>query len=273
MITVGIQGIKGCFHEMAARKYFNNSIEIAECKTFKDLCHNLKTEKSDYAVMAIENTLAGSLLPNYSLITKNGFSIVGEVYLHIQMNLMALPGVALKDIRHIISHPVALAQCEEYLETLPDAEVIEFNDTAAAAKWVSDNNRTDYGAIGNLLSAKLYHLNILAENIETHKKNYTRFLVLSRKKETIEGANKASVSLVLPHTPGSLADVLQIFKENRVNLTKIQSVPIIGKPYQYAFKIDLTWDNYSDYLHTMELVRNYGSDILIMGEYKSEKYQ
>ncbi|MDH5380629.1 MAG: prephenate dehydratase [Cyclobacteriaceae bacterium] len=273
MPKIAIQGIHGCFHEMAARKHFGESIDVLECQSFKSLCFELENKQCDFAVMAIENTLAGSLLPNYSLIRRFGFYVVGEVYLHIKMNLMAKPGVEIKDINSVMSHPVALAQCEEYLETLPHIEVKEYHDTAAAAKWVSDHENNDVAAISNELSAELYSLNILERGIETHKKNFTRFLVLSRDKMEIEGANKASLSLEVSHTPGSLADVLTIFKDFKVNLTKIQSIPIIGKPYQYAFKIDVTWDNKENYLQALEKIDKTDNNIRVLGIYKGQNFE
>ncbi len=221
--------------------------------------------------MAIENTLAGSILPNYSLIRKHGFFVSGEVYLHIKMNLMANHGVQLSDVREVMSHPVALAQCDDFLEKL-DAELIEYHDTAAAAKWVKDTENTNTAALASDLSAELYDLNVLAEGIETNKQNYTRFLILSRERIDVEGADKASLSLELSHSPGSLADVLTVFKMNGVNLTKIQSIPIIGKPYQYAFKIDVTWSNYPDYEKSIEHLRVIGCTVDVLGEYKSEDY-
>jgi len=259
---------------MAAKKFFQGPFEIVECDTFKSLSQTLKSNQADFAVMAIENTLAGSLLPNYSLIRKFGFYIIGEVYLHIKMNLMVSPGTPLTDIRYILSHPVALAQCENYLDSLPQRpELKEYHDTAAAAKWVSENQSKDTAAIANLLSAQLYGLEVLAENIETHKQNFTRFLVLSANETIVPGADKASLSLELPHEPGSLSKVLQVFREENVNLTKIQSVPVIGKPYQYAFKIDVQWEDYKDYQKALGVIKNYASDLIIHGEYKGINYQ
>lgn len=267
---IGIQGIKGCFHEMAARKFFGDkSIDVLECQSFKSMSFELIEGRCDFAIMAIENTLAGSLLPNYSLITRFGFHVVGEVYLHIKMNLMGLPGTNISDLKQVISHPVALAQCEDYLESLPFIKLIEYHDTAAAAQHVRDTKNDKLAAISNDLSAELYGMEILAEGIETHKKNFTRFLVISSKPEMIKNANKASLSLELAHEPGSLAEVLNIFKYNQVNLTKIQSLPIIGKPYQYAFKIDVVWQNRQDYLDSLEKIQEIGNQVSILGEYKA----
>ena len=272
MKKIAIQGISGCFHEMAATKFFGKDIEVIECTSFKSLCQTMAEDQEIYGVMAIENTLAGSLLPNYSLIQKFGFQVIGEVYLHIVMNLMTYPGTPINNIRYILSHSVALAQCEDFTDTLSNIELKEYHDTAAAAKWVKENKSTDTGAIANHLSAQLYGLEIVAKSIETHKKNFTRFLILSSHKKQIVDANKASLSLELSHEPGSLSNVLNIFKEEKVNLTKIQSVPIIGKPYQYAFKIDLQWEDYQHYINAINQVEKICSNILVHGEYKAANY-
>ena len=257
---------------MAARKYFEEELELVECDSFKKVAKALHQGQSEYGIMAIENTLAGSLLPNYALIQKYGFYVVGEVYLHIKMNLMANEGVALSDIKEVLSHPVALAQCDDFLESRDDVELVEYHDTAAAAKWVKETGSKEVAAISNDLSAELYGLNILSESIETHKENFTRFLLLSKDPREVPNANKASLSLEVSHTPGSLADVLLAFKNKQVNLTKIQSVPIIGKPYQYAFKIDLTWESYSNYKSSVKEVESLGTQVKVLGEYRAGSY-
>ena len=269
---VAIQGIKGCFHEMAARKYYDSEIDLVECDTFRELCYSLKNGECDTAIMAIENTLAGSLLPNYALIQRHNFFIIGEVYLRIKMNLMSLPGTSLNQIKEVISHPVALSQCEDFLEGLESIKLLEYHDTAAAAALVKERNSSTSAAIASYLSAELYGLEIISEGIETHKKNYTRFLILSRDRIDIENSNKASISLEISHTPGSLSDVLLIFKEQGVNLTKIQSVPIIGKPYQYAFKIDLQWKDISNYHQSIADLKKMGCEVQVLGEYMKSQY-
>ena len=267
MIKVAIQGIKGCFHEMAARKYFDSEIEVVESHTFKDLCFTLKSGGSDLAIMAIENTLAGSLLPNYALIERFGFTILGEVYLPIRMNLLGLNGATVAGLKKVYSHPVALAQCEEYLERFPHITVIEYHDTAAAARWVQEEGNLAFAAISNELSAEIYGLDILQAGIETHKQNFTRFLIVGREEVEIENANKASLSLRLAHEPGALADVLTIFKNNKNNLTKIQSIPIIGMPYQYAFKIDVTWNDRESFDRSLTEIRQLGNECRVVGCY------
>jgi len=273
MTKIAIQGIQGCFHEMAARKHFSSGdTEFIECNTFRQLCESLKEGKCDKGIMAIENTLAGSLLPNYSLLSKYKLFISGEVYLRIQLHLMAIPGAKLNDVRTVMSHPVALAQCEDFLDTLGDIEIREYHDTAAAAKWIAGQKMKDIAAVSNELSSELYGLNILERNIETHKENYTRFLVLDRDMPIIENANKASLSLEVSHQPGSLVEVLKIFSDYKLNLTKIQSLPIIGKPYQYAFKVDLTFEK-SEYLYAAlqdETVME--SHVTVQGIYREGSY-
>ena len=269
MKKIAIQGIAGCFHEMAARKFFGEDVEMVECNSFKQVAETLNNDESNYALMAIENTLAGSLLPNYALISKYGFKVTGEVYLHIKMNLMALPGTKLESVKHIYSHPVALAQCEDYLETLRGVKLVEYHDTAAAAKMVRQGCNHSFAAIASELSAEIYNLSILALEIETHKQNFTRFLVLSKTHEEILHANKASLSLELAHEPGSLATVLNVFKDLKVNLTKIQSLPIIGKPYQYAFKMDVVWDDRKNFTESLEIISQMGNSVSVMGEYQA----
>lgn len=270
---IAIQGIKGCFHEMAARKYFNGQVTTLECNSFKQLAISLSKRECDYAVMAIENTLAGSLLPNYSLISKYEFQVIGEVYLHIEMNLMVNKGTTLDQVTSVYSHPVALAQCDDFFENHPNIHLIEYHDTAAAAKFIYEQGDPTLAAVSNTLSAELYHLDIIASNIETHKRNFTRFLILANKAEENPLANKASLSLELNHEPGSLADVLLIFKLHNVNLTKIQSIPIIGKPYQYAFKIDVTWKDKTDYQNSLADIRKLGNLVDVMGEYQSQSFE
>lgn len=273
MKRIAIQGIKGCFHEMAAKQYFNNNFEVVECKTFNDLASTLKGNKSDFGIIAIENTLAGSILSNYSLIEKNKFYVMGETYLPIQMHLMGTQESNLSYITEIISHPVALAQCDEYLYALENVDLKEFHDTAAAAKWVAEHQLKNMGAVAGELAAELYGLKILQRNIETHKRNFTRFLIVSRDLKEVEGRNKASLSLELSHQPGSLADILTLFKKFNVNLTKIQSLPIIGKPYQYAFHIDLSWASYDQYSEALTGIKEKGAKVKILGEYVSGSFE
>lgn len=267
-MKVAIQGIKACFHEMAAQKHFGKNVEPIECMTFQQLCEQVECGEAEFGVMAIENTIAGSLLQNYSLLMKYGFYVVGEVYLNIQMNLMALPGQSIEDIKTVQSHPIALSQCAEFLWNVPHINWVEVDDTALAAKDIAENNKQGVAAIANILAAEYYCLEILAKRIETHHQNFTRFLILSKQNKKVDEANKASICLQLKHENGSLAKVLQIFSANNLNLTKIQSVPIVGKPYEYKFHIDMEWIDYNDFLVAMNEIKPSTTSTIIIGEYK-----
>jgi prephenate dehydratase len=269
MKRIAVQGIVGSFHEDAAVKYFEEEIEVVECKSFTSVCEMVDSDQVDYAVMAIENSIAGSLLKNYQLLRDYHLRIIGEIYLHIQMNLMVTPGVKAKDITNIYSHPVAFQQCMEYIEQyFPDAELHEGMDTAAAAKLISEERPPNAAAIGNLRSAELYNLEILETGIETNKKNYTRFLVLSKHGNPTEKANKASLCFEVGHFYGSLARVLNVFSENEINLAKIQSVPVIGKPNEYTIHVDIEWGKPQNYDKAIHQVLKSVSSLAILGEYE-----
>lgn len=268
MKRIAIQGIAGSFHEDAARKYFNGEIDVVECKSFTSVCQLVDTDKVDYAVMAIENSIAGSLLQNYSLIRDFHLRIIGEIYIHIQMNLMVLPGVKKKDIKEIYSHPVSFLQCNEYLEKhFPEVERKELGDNAKVAKLISTEKIEFAAAISNLRSSELYGLQILDKGIETNKKNYTRFWILSKHGNPTEGTNKASICFEVGHFYGALARVLNIFAENKINLNKIQSVPILGKPNEYTIHVDIEWENPENYDRAIHQVLKSASSLSILGEY------
>ena len=265
---VSIQGIKGSFHEDAARKYFDDEIEIVECKSFRSVCELIDQDKVEYAVMAIENSIAGSILQNYSLIRDYHLRIIGEIYIHIQMNLMALPGVKKRDIKEIYSHPVSFLQCAEYLEKyFPNVETKELGDNAAVAKLIAKEKIMHAAAISNLRSAELYGLEILERGVETIRKNYTRFLILAKQGIPAEEANKASICFEVGHVHGALAKVLNTFADNEINLTKIQSLPIIGKPNEYSFHVDIEWDSLENYEKAIHMVLKNVSSLSILGEY------
>jgi len=266
---VAIQGIKASFHEEAAYKFFGNEIETVECNSFKETCDKLEHKDADFVVMAIENSIAGSLLPNYTLIRDFGFSVVGEVYLAIQLHLMALPGVKFEDIKTVTSHPIAIRQCIDFFYDYPNIKIVESNDTAACAKRIKEEQLTDTMAIANNLAAELYGLNILERRVESNKKNYTRFLIL-KKERTDEGKeiDKASICFQVGNKPGSLATVLNIFAEQEVSLTKIQSLPVLGKRNEYYFYVDLEWPNTEKYDKAIRQALKYTSNFNILGEYK-----
>lgn len=269
---VAIQGIRASFHEEAAFKFFGTDIETIECESFKKTCEVLKNKQADYVVMAIENSIAGSLLPNYTLLREYNFSIVGEVYLAIQLHLLALPGVKFEDVKYVQSHPIAIRQCSDFFEEFPHLQVIESSDTAACAKKIREENLTDTVAIANLLAAKLYDLEVMERRIESNKKNFTRFLILANKPlENVE-VNKASLSFQVGNSVGSLADVLNIFASHKINLSKIQSMPVLGKRNEYNFYVDIEWKNQADYDSAIRQVLKHTINFTIMGEYlKNDK--
>lgn len=269
---VAIQGIRASFHEEAAFKFFGTDIETVECESFKKTCEVLKNKQADYVVMAIENSIAGSLLPNYTLLREYNFSIVGEVYLAIQLHLLALPGVKFEDVKYVQSHPIAIRQCSDFFEEFPHLNVVESSDTAACAKKIREEKLTDTVAIANLLAAKLYDLEVMERRIESNKKNFTRFLILANKPlENIE-VNKASLSFQVGNSVGSLADVLNIFASHKINLSKIQSMPVLGKRNEYNFYVDIEWKNQADYDSAIRQVLKHTINFNIMGEYvKNDK--
>jgi len=268
---IAIQGVKASFHEEAALKYFGEEIETIECESFKKTCEMLKLGKADYVVMAIENSIAGSILPNYNLLRDYRFHISGEVYLNIQQNLLVLPGTKLSDIRFVESHPIAIRQCDEFLEDYPDWTIKEGMDTAACAKGIVENKLRNTAAIASEHAARIYGLEILEKRIETHKKNATRFLVLCNSVEEQKNANKASLSFQTGNAVGALAKVLQCFAEQHVNLSKIQSMPVVGKRNEYDFYVDVEWKKQSDYDAAIRKVLKHTINFTIMGEYAKSK--
>lgn len=272
-LKIAIQGIATSFHEVAAFTYFQEPVTTIECLSFHALCEALKNEDADYAVMAIENSIAGSILPNYFLLQEYHFSIVGEIYLPIHMHLLSLPGVELKDIKKIESHPMAIRQCSDYLYKLKGVQLMESDDTALSARRVKELKLHDTAAIANEFAAKKFGLKILEKRIETHKKNFTRFLILTRKTKTSIDSNKASLSFEVANEAGSLAEALMTFKTNSINLTKIQSIPIIGKPSEYSIHIDVEWKRRKNYDMAIQQLLRQVRNLNILGEYKKAKIE
>jgi prephenate dehydratase len=271
---ISIQGVKGCFHEQAARLFYqsrNQQVpDIVECLTFDDLYLSMDRGESDAAIMAIENTVSGGLLPNFELLRKYDRKIKGEVFLRIQQNLMALPGQRIEDIREVRTHYMAINQTREFFKNCPWIRLVESEDTAKSAAEVAEQGLMGVGAVASTLAADLYGLDILAESIETYKQNFTRFLIfddeLSINKEEI---NKASMCFTLPHAPGSLAHVLTILSFYGMNMTRIQSLPIPGQEWQYFFYVDIKFDDYVRYEQALAAVRPLMEDLNILGEYKA----
>jgi prephenate dehydratase len=272
-LRIAIQGIATSFHEVAAMTYFDEPVDTVECFTFHQLCERLKNGDADCAVMAIENSIAGSILPNYFLLQEYHFSIIGELYLPIHMHLLALPGVALKDIKTIESHPMAIRQCAEYLHDLKNVAIRESDDTALSAKRVSELKLRDTAAIANEYAAKKFGLEILDKRIETHKKNFTRFLILTKRGNGKADSNKASISFEVANEVGSLADALMTLKNNSINLTKIQSIPIIGRPSEYSIHIDVEWRKRKNYDEALQQVLRQVKNLNVLGEYKKAKIE
>ncbi|MEO5909311.1 MAG: prephenate dehydratase [Pelobium sp.] len=264
---VAIQGIRASFHEEAAFKFFGEDIETIECNSFKQTFQKLASGDADFVVMAIENSIAGSLLPNYTLLRDYNFPVIGEVYLPIQLHLMALPGVKFEDIKTVTSHPIAIRQCSDFLDEFPDLKIVESSDTAACAKKIKEEQLTDTVAIANTLAAKLYGLNILERRIESNKKNYTRFLILNDQQNEIKNTNKASLCFQVSNDVGSLAKVLNILAELEINMSKIQSMPVLGTRNEYTFYVDVEWTHTKNYEDAIRRILKFTVNFSIMGEY------
>jgi len=276
--TVTIQGVAGCYHDAAARQYFGlrfpkAEIETVPCSTFQEMMERLDTDPSLIGIMAIENTIAGALLQNHELLRRSSLTIVGEHKMRITHMLAALPGQKLEDIYEVNSHPMALMQCEQYLRSHPSMKKIETFDTAGSAEKIATDNMRGHAAVCGKYAAELYGLEILAESIETNKRNFTRFLILAdplaapELKPRDEKLDKASIVFTLPHTQGALSKVLTILSFYEMNLSKIQSMPIIGREWQYRFYVDLTFDSYARYLQAIDAVRPLITDFKTLGEY------
>ena len=271
---IAIQGVKGCFHEQAARLFYEEHghivPEIVECLTFDGLYKSMDRGDADAAVMAIENTVSGGLLPNFELLRKNDRKIKGEVFLRIQQNLMALPGQKIEDIKEVRTHYMAINQTREFFKAYPWIRLVESEDTAKSAADVAQNGLMGVGAVASTLAAELYGLEMLAESIETYKQNFTRFLILDDDLRVNKAAiNKASMCFTLAHTPGSLAHVLTILSFYGMNLTRIQSLPIPGQEWQYFFYVDIKFEDYVRYEQALSAVRPLMEDLNILGEYVS----
>ncbi len=270
MKKIAIQGVKGCFHEQAARLFYGNETrpEIVECLTFDGLYKNLDAGSADAAVMAIENTVSGGLLPNFELLRKYDRKIKGEVFLRIQQNLMALPGQTIEDIKEVRTHYMAINQTREFFKDYPWIRLVESEDTAKSAADVAQHGLMGVGAVASTLAADLYGLEMLAESIETYKQNFTRFLILDDGIHVDPAKiNKSSMCFTLPHTPGSLAHVLTILSFYGMNLTRIQSLPIPGQEWQYFFYVDIKFDDYVRYQQALAAVRPLMEDLNVLGEY------
>jgi prephenate dehydratase len=273
---VTIQGVAGCFHDAAAREYFaGEDIETIPCDTFPDMFDKLSTDASLMGIVAIENTIAGSLLGNHELLRQSSLRVIGEMKMRISHVLAALPGQTIDELTEVNSHPMALMQCEQYLRRHPNLKMIEKFDTAGSAQEIAQNKLTGHAAVCGEYAANLYGLNILERGIETNKRNFTRFLILADPLLASEVApnesqiNKSSIVFTLPHTKGALSKVLTILSFYDINLSKIQSLPIVGREWEYRFYIDLTFDSVVRYHQALDAVRPLLNDLKILGEYRA----
>ena len=274
MRKVAIQGLKGCFHEQAAYLFYEREglpkPEIVECASFADLYKQMDAGAADAAIMAIENTVSGGLLPNFELLRKYDRKIKGEVFLRIKQNLMTLPGQKIEDLHEVRSHYMAINQTRKFFDDYPDIRLVEYGDTAKSAADVVRDGVKGVGAIASDLAAEIYGLEIIAEGIETHKQNFTRFLILDDSLQVDPSKiNKASMCFTLPHKPGSLTHVLTILSFYDMNLTRIQSLPIPGQEWQYFFYVDIKFEDYERYIQALSAVKPLMTDLNILGEYQS----
>ena len=274
MITsVAIQGIKGSFHDIVAQEYFGHKVSVLECLTFDEVIASIMNLKTDAAIMALENSIAGSIIPNYALIDNNNLHVVGEHYLDIQHNLMALKGQTLETIKEVYSHPMALLQCKAFFKQHPHIKLVEDKDTAEVARRIQANQLQGVAAIASSYAAELFDLEVLAKSIQTIQHNETRFVIVKRTNHEVKEAdiNKASVKFTLDHKRGSLAAVLNVLSDCRMNLTKIQSLPVIDTPWKYAFFVDITFTDYKEYLKAKSILPIMALDFKVLGEYKKAR--
>jgi len=273
MKKIAIQGIRGSFHDIAAHQYFpKEEMELVCCDTFEQIFREMRDDYSRLGLMAIENTIAGSLLHNYELLRESGMTIIGEHKLHIEHSIMCLPEDDWDTLTEVNSHPVALAQCRDFLAKHKNLKIVEADDTAGSAEMISREHLRGHAAICHAGAAPLYGMKLLEQGIEDNKHNFTRFLVLcdpwaADKLRDLHSSNKSSMVFALPHEEGSLSQVLSIFSFYKINLTKIQSLPIVGREWEYLFYVDVTYDDYVRYRQSIDAVRPLLKELKILGEY------
>ena len=277
MKRIAIQGGAGSYHEIATQEYFNEEkIEIVPCETFKEVFKSIENDNELLGVIAIENTIAGSLLQNHNLLRESGCLIVGEHKLRISHQFAVLPGQTIDDIKEVHSHPITLMQCEDFLDEHKNLLAVESDDTALSAKEIAEKKIKGRAAICSKAAADKYGLEILADGIETNKRNFTRFLIVAKPDMAYRlnrgmELNKSTIVFTLPHEEGSLSKVLTILSFYHVNLTKIQSLPIIGWEWEYQFYVALTFENYERYRQSLEAIKPLTSAFKNLGEYRESK--
>ena len=270
---VAIQGIEGSFHYIVAKSYFDEPVEICPYLSFSDVVDSLISKNTDIAIIALENSIAGSIIPNYAHIDHQDLHITGEFFLEIQHNLMALGRQKISDIKEVLSHPMALLQCKEFFRHHPHIKLIEDSDTAEVARRIQNNQIMGVAAIASKEAARIFNLNILKQSIQTIKHNETRFVIVERilEPKNTNLVNKASVKFLLDHKRGSLAAMLNVMSDCNLNLTKIQSLPKIDTPWKYAFFVDITFKSFSDYEKGKAIMEIMAEEFKILGEYKNAK--
>lgn len=277
MKKIAIQGVKGSYHDIAAHQYFKDEdIELICCSTFENIFEEIRKDQNVIGILAIENTIAGSLLHNYDLLRESHVTIVGEHKLRISHSLLCLPDEDWNDIVEINSHPVALAQCRDFLQKHPNIKIVETEDTAGSAEIINRKHLKGHAAICSKNAASLYNMKVLEEGIETNKHNFTRFLIVADRWKADElrdpkSINKSTIVFSLPHSEGSLSQVLSIFSFYKINLTKIQSLPIIGREWEYLFYIDITFNDYLRYKQSIDAISPLTKELQILGEYGEGK--
>lgn len=271
MKKIAIQGALGSYHDIAAHRFYaNEEVELICCATFQDVFAAVKADNQTVGMIAIENTIAGSLLQNHELLRQSNLQIIGEYKLRISHSFVCLPNEDWDDIKEVNSHPIALMQCQDFLNSHPTFKVVEAEDTAKSAEIIKKENLTGRAAICSKAAAELYGMKVLQEGIETNKHNFTRFLIFAHneKCKEVEKINKANIVFSLPHTEGSLSQVLSILSFYNINLTKIQSLPIIGKEWEYLFYVDLTFDDYQRYNQAINAITPLTRALKTLGEYE-----
>lgn len=273
MKAIGIQGIEGSNHYIVAKDYFAEEIQLHEFLSFDLLIESVIRNEIDFGVMALENTIAGSIIPNYALIDKYNLTIVGEYYLNIHHHLMALPNQSLQDIKEVMSHPMAILQCKEFFKNYRNIKLIEDSDTAEVAQRIAKNKLKNVAAIAPKIAADIFNLKVIADDIQTIKDNATRFVIVKKVDENALATNynKASLKFELNHKRGSLAALLNVMSDCKLNLTKIQSLPKIETPWKYAFFVDVTFDKESDYEKAKAIIEIMAEEFKVLGVYKSGK--
>lgn len=266
---IAIQGIKGSFHHQVALDYYSSEIKILECLTFNALAGSLASGEADQAVMAIENSIVGSIIPNYALLDEYNLQIVGEFHLKIEHNLMGLTGQSITDLKEVHSHPMALLQCKKFFSNYPNIRLVEAEDTADIARKIEEDQIKGIGAIASLKASELFNLDVFAESIQTIKNNVTRFVIVQAKGNLVpeQKINKAALKFVLDHKRGSLAAILNVLSDCKLNLTKIQSLPVIETPGKYSFFVDVTFESFDDYVKARTIIEIMATEFKILGEY------